>query len=159
MHMGHTGSRRWALKILVVSGILAAVGLISLYLMRARAILYSDDGSADPVGESSFSIFNPFRDHSPERTAEAFLEALRLGQCVQVIARLAIDQSDAQYICSKETEHPLRSWQLRNRHDEPEKVKMFYWHWRANPDYHDRLWVTVEKHSGQWQVVNYECIY
>lgn len=144
---------------LVVSATLIAVILVALYLMRSTSILYSSGASADPVGEPGFSIFNPFRDHSPERTAEAFLEGLRSGQCERVIAGLPVDQQYAQYICSKETEHHLTSWQLRNRHDEPGSVKMFYWHWRADADYHDRLWVIVEKHNEQWQVVNYECIY
>lgn len=146
-------------KVLLASATLIAVILAALYLVRARSVLYSSGATADPVGEPGFSIFNPFRDRRPERTADAFLEALKLGECVRVMGALPIDEQYAQYLCSKETEHHLESWQLRNRHDEPGKVKLFYWHWRADGDYHDRLWVTVEKHAGQWQVVNYECTY
>ena len=64
-----------------------------------------------------------------------------------------------QYVCGKESEHPLDSWTLKNRPDEPEQVKLFYWHWRTDSDTHDRLWIAVEKRDEQWHVTNYECIY
>lgn len=158
-HLNITPRRR-IIKMLVVVATLFGFILVVLFLTRSRSILYrSSDASADPLGEPGFSIFNPFRDHSPEHTAQTFLEGLKSGQCERVMASLAIDPPHADYICSKETEHHLEKWQLKNRWDEPGRVKMFYWHSRADADYHDRLWVTVEKHSEQWQVVNYECTY
>ena len=151
--------RRRLFIVLVVMAIVFIGILIALYSMRSRSVLFSNGAKADTFGEPSISIFNPFRNRSPERSAEMFLEALKARQCDQVIALLPMDEEYRRYVCGKESEHPLDSWTLKNRLDELEKVKLFYWHWRTDSDTHDRLWITVEKRDEQWHVTNYECIY
>jgi hypothetical protein len=106
------------------------------------------------------SIFNPFRDRNPERCAEAFLELMKLGRCEQAIAELAIGTEYRQYICEQERNNILTAWSLKDREDNPPKVKMRYLVKRQKyGDTEGQLWVTVEQCGSQWQVTNYECWY
>jgi hypothetical protein len=143
----------------MISAIAVMLITVALYLMRSRSVLYAGDIAGDPVGESSFSIFNPFRDRSPEHVAETFLELMKGGQCEQAMAALPAEQEYRQYICESEKKYPLMSWTLKNRKDEPQKVKMFYWYWPEGSESHDRLWVVAEKCGEQWQITSYERYY
>jgi hypothetical protein len=112
------------------------------------------------VKEPAFAIFNPFRDRSPEHGAEAFLEAVKAGQCERAMSALSDKPESRQEVCEREKGSPLMSWQLKNRTDEIQKVRMYY---RVNrniyDDYQGQLWVTLEKQGEEWQVKKYECFY
>lgn len=51
-------------------------------------------------------------------------------------------------------------WKLTNRTDSSDATRMYYRAQRKSYDgYQGQLWVTVEKHGGDWQVTRYECFY
>lgn len=133
--------------------------LIAMYLVRSRSVLFSSGAKGDPFGEPGICIFNPFRDRGPERSAERFLETLKAGQYEQALAPLQVSDEQHQYLQRKEEQHPLESWTLKNRQDQINEVKLFFWHSRTDSDLQGQLWITVEKRNEQWQVTGYECIY
>jgi hypothetical protein len=113
-----------------------------LYYQRSRSVLYRYVEAGNPVKEPAFAIFNPFRDRSPEHGAEAFLEAVKAGQCERAMSALSDKPESRQEVCEREKGSPLMSWQLKNRTDEIQKVRMYY---RVNrniyDDYQGQLWV------------------
>lgn len=152
-------SRRKALTMLVISCVVAASIATCLFLIRSRSVLYRGDTRANPIGEPEFTIFNPFRDRQPEQVAETFLNALGSGSCLQAVSALPIDAAYREYICDKEKEYPLASWQIKNRTDEPNRVKLFYWCQYRGFEGQGRLWVTIDKAGERWVVTEYERYY
>jgi hypothetical protein len=131
-----------------------------LYAVRSTSVLYAYVEAGSPTKEPAFSIFNPFRDRGPERSAEEFLELLKAGQCAQAMAALPVNPERRQDTCEREGSYPLASWSLGNRRDEPQKVIMYYRVKRENlNDIRGPVWVTVEKQGGRWHVTRYESIY
>jgi hypothetical protein len=134
--------------------------IIGLYLTRSEPVVYRFVEARVPSDPPIVSIFNPFRDRSPEKCAEAFLELMKVGECEQAMAGLAIDSKYRQYVCEQEIANNLMEWNLKDRNDHPEKVKMRYLVKRHSyTDAKGQLWVIVEKHNSHWQVTNYECWY
>jgi hypothetical protein len=148
------------LKVLVfVAALLLGVAAY-LYYQRSKSVLYRYVEAGNPVKEPAFTIFNPFRDRSPEHSAEAFLEIIKAGQCERAMLALPDSSEHRQEICEREKESPLTSWLLKNRTDEPQNVRMYYTVNRKMYDgYQGQLWVTLEKQGEQWQVKKYECFY
>jgi len=149
-----------ALKVLVFA-VVIVLGLAAyLYYQRSRSVLYRYLEAGNPVKEPAFAIFNPFRDRSPEESAEAFLEVIKAGQCEQAMSGVPGALQHRQETCEREKDSPLIAWRLANRTDRPEKVKMYYRVNRKTYDgYQGQLWVTLEKHGENWQVMQYECFY
>ena len=115
---------------------------------------------SDPFGEPERAFFNPFRNRKPEDAAAAFLALVKAGRCDEAMKTLsATTTTHQEYLCAKELEHPFESAKLKNRHDEGDKVRLFYWHWRTDIGGPGRLWMTVENRGGDWNVIDYECIY
>lgn len=155
----HTG-KGVALKVLIFAAALMLGIATYLYSVRSTPVLYRHILKGNPVKEPDFTIFNPFRDRSPERSAEAFLELMKASQCEQAMSVLPDTPEYRQEICEREKESPLMSWQLTNRNDEPQKVRMYYWVKRQTySGYQGQLWITVEKGGEQWQVTRYESWY
>ena len=146
------------IKILSPIVILALVVFAYLYSTRSKSVLYRfEKSAAKSIGGPSFSLFNPFRDRSPEQKAEAFLERVRTQPCLQVLADLALDQETFKYLCEKEDANHLISWRLADREEMGNKVKMFYWTSRSpSGSSASPLWITIEKTGDQWKVVDYE---
>lgn len=149
-----------ALKVLALA-VMLLLGLAAyLYYQRSRSVLYRYVEAGNPVKEPAFAIFNPFRDRSSEHGAEAFLEFMRAGQCERAMSALPDAVEIRQDICERELRSPLVAWQLKNRADEPEKVRLYYRAQRQSDDgYQGQLWITLEQHGGDWQVKRYECFY
>ena len=148
------------LKVLVVAVVLV-LGLVAyLFYQRSRSVLYRYVEAGNPVQEPAFAIFNPFRDRSPEHSAEAFLEVIKAGQCERAMSALPDMPEYRQDICEREKGSPLMSWRLKNRTDEPQKVRMYYRVNRKTYDgYQGQVWVTLEKHGEDWLIKHYECFY
>ena len=149
------------LKVLVFVAALMVGITAHLYASRSNPVLYRYLLQGDPVGEPEFAIFNPFRDRSPERTAEAFLEHLRAGNCAEVITGLNNTPDYNQEICGRESNYPLVAWRLENRTGDAARVRMYYEVQRKTyrPAFQGQLWVTVERRGGNWQVSQYESWY
>ena len=144
--------------VLIIAALLAITGY--LYHQRSTAVLYRYVEAGDPVKEPAFAIFNPFRDRSPERSAEAFLTATRAGQCAQAMSPLVASSQHKQEVCEREQRYPLVDWRLANRTDQPDRTRMYYRAARtAYEGYEGQLWVTLEKSGEDWKVVQYECFY
>ena len=65
---------------------------------------------------TGWTVFNPFRDQSPERSAAQFLDELKEGKCTvdAQLCRYALD------------EHRISEWRLENRHDRNGRVELYY---------------------------------
>lgn len=135
------------------------VACLALYSARRRSVLFTANSEGDPFGEPGIVLFNPFRDSAPEQSAQVFLQLLRSGNRDEAFQALPFSADYREYVSSKEEEHPLVSWHLKNRHDLSEGVKLFFWHSRADSDIPGRLWITVVKHGETWEVSDFECIY
>ncbi len=146
--------------LLLVAAILLAT-FVGLYLARSKSVLVRfGESSAKSTGGHSFALFNPFRDRSMEQKAAAFLELVKAQPCVQVLAGLPLNQERLQYLCQMEGQHRLASWQLADREDAGNRVKMFYWTSRIpSDDFKSQLWITMEKTDDHWKVVDYESWY
>lgn len=149
-----------ALKVSVLAVALLLGIAAYLYYQRSRAVLYRYIEVGDPVKEPAFSIFNPFRDRSPEHSAEVFLEVIKAGQCGRAMSALPDTPEHRQEVCEREKASPLMSWRITNRSDESQKSRMYYRVKRSTYDgYQGQMWVTLEKHGNDWQVTRYECFY
>jgi len=147
-------------KVIGLVAIVITLIVIGLYSLRSKAVLYRFVETGTPSGKPLFSIFNPLRDHSSERSAEAFLERVKSTPCDQVLAELPLETKYRQYICEQESNNPLLAWRLTDREDSFEKVKIYYQVKRKNyTNYDGKVWVTVEKLDGQWRTTHYESIY
>jgi hypothetical protein len=127
------------------------------YLSQKPPILYKykDKAAVDPSSEL-FVIFNPFRDKTPEVEAENFLEMLREGKCERFKSIIRID-------CERENNkdiYALTSWNLINREENDNKIKLHYSVNRAS--YKGGLgnvWITLDNESDTWKVADYESWY
>lgn len=148
------------LKLLVVAGtIMVGLGTY-LLVMQSRSVLYRYFEAGSPTKEPAFVIFNPFRDRHPENVAEIFLQRMKEGKCQDVMSELIHDIQYQQDTCEHERTNSLTSWQLRNRADEPQSVRLYYQVGREKfPDLKGQVWVTVEKRGDQWQVTRYDRSY
>jgi hypothetical protein len=96
------------------------------------------------------TVRNPFRDRSPERSAEGFLEDLRNGRCTVdvMLCRYALEG------------HRVSDWRLANRRDRTDGVQLYYTLTKfAEPDPKYRLTgeglIEVVRTEGRWTVTNY----
>jgi hypothetical protein len=144
--------------LILLLGLLVLLISLALYSARRRSVLFSGNSAGDPFGEPGIVLFNPFRDAAPEKCAEDFLGLIRSGRREEALQQLPFSSEYREYLSSKEEEHPLVSWRLKNRHDLPESVRLF-WHSRADSDIPGRLWITVVRRAGRWEVTDFECIY
>jgi len=148
-------------KVLVLIIALLLAGVAYLFYQRSRPVLFRYSETGDPVKEPAFAIFNPFRDRAPEHGAEAFLDSMKAGQCEMAMS--SVSGSSIERIretCEREKNSPLVGWQLANRNDQSDNVRLYYRVNRPSYDgYRGQLWITVQKTAGDWKVVKYECIY
>ena len=98
--------------------------------------------------DHNYVLFNPFRDRSPERTAAAYLEAMRRGSCTdadKLTANLVLpnrftcEQMQAEY-------HDVRNLfvqRLRDRRKDGGVVVLYY----SNTGYEGN-WVAVRQPGG-----------
>ncbi len=106
-------------------------------------------------GESTFVVFNPLRNRDVESYADSVLVLMRDNPCEQVVANMALSQERRQYVCEKEKEHPLVSWELKDRHNEGQQHILHYHIRYKGSDYVGRLLMWIENRNGEWQVTGY----
>jgi hypothetical protein len=155
--MSGSSSGAVVLKLLSVTAALILGILAYLFLMQSRSVLYRYFEVGNPIKEPAFAIFNPFRDHQPERSAEHFLKRLKDGDCQSAMSGLADGLQYQQDTCEHEKTNTLTSWRLRNRTDEPQSVRMYYQVGRQKYlGLKGQVWVTVEKRGDRCQVTRYD---
>ena len=146
-------------KLLIVAAMLM-LGIVALFVMQSRSVLYRYFEAGSSTKEPVFAIFNPFRDRQPERSAEGFLRRLKEGDCQSAMSELVHELQYQQDTCEHERTNTLTSWRLRNRTDEPQSVRLYYEVGRQKyPDLKGQVWVTVEKRGDQWLVIRYDRSY
>jgi hypothetical protein len=150
----------WIRKMLIAGLAILVVIVVHLCLTRAEPVLYRFVEAGRPDQMPEVTIFNPFRDRRPEKSAESFLELLKEGQCERAMAVLPLDMESRRTTCEKEGVYSLESWNLKDRTDLPKKVKIYFTVKRKEyGDYQSQVWVTVEERDSQWQVTEFESWY
>ena len=138
--------------------VLVAMLAAFVYSKRSKPVLYSYVEKGNPVKEPVFAVFNPFRDRSPERSAEAFLENMKLGLCEREM--VFVSPQHNQEVCEREKDSPLSAWRMVNRSDQDETVRMYYEVSRKTSDgYQGQLWVSLARQGADWKVTRYDCSY
>jgi hypothetical protein len=144
-------------KALIFGGALSLGTVAYLFFSRSNPVVLRLGEGGAPGGAPFFTIFNPFRDRAPERSAEQFLELMKGGQCEQLMDPLADTAEYKQHTCVRERGYPLSSWRLINRSDDAQEVRLHYTVWRENYDGLEApVWITAERRDGRWQVTKYE---
>jgi hypothetical protein len=121
----------------------------------------------DPLSGIPSSIsLNPLRDRASERIANKYLDAMRDGQCQEVLARWEKDyrRRYAKFICDSEAQHPLVSWKIVDWEDTPPLRILHYRGKRRNSSgdsatYKELFSVTLENKDGAWEVTKYDAMY
>jgi len=121
----------------------------------------------DPLSGTPLSIsLNPLRDRTSERVASQYLDAMRAGQCKEVLAQWEKDyrRKYAKFICDSESKHPLVSWKLVDWEDTP-PLRILHYRGRRRNDpsssstYKELFSVTLENKEGEWEVTKYDALY
>lgn len=146
-------------RLIIAATLIAGVGACS-FLMRSQPVIFSYAEVGSMTKEPVFSIFNPLRDREPERSAEQFLQRLQSGRCEAAISKVDGSFEYKQVTCDRERVYRLKSWQLKNRTDESQSVRLYYEVMRQT--YHGltgQVWITVEKKPDAWHVTRYDRAY
>jgi hypothetical protein len=125
----------------------------------SRPVLFRSPFHDACCGQSTFVIFNPLRNREVENYADSVLSLMRDQPCERVVANMELDQKGRQYICEKQKEHPLVSWELKDRRDEGQQYRLFYHIRHKDSDYVGWLLIWIEKRNGEWQVTGYSAAY
>lgn len=128
--------------------------LAQFYLSDKPSVLYKykDKAAVDP-GNSLFVVFNPFRDKTPEFEAENVLEQLREGNCKEIGTDLEID-------CDRETTSELMTWNLVDREEQTDRIRLHYAVYRRNNESrYSNVWITLQNESGSWKARSFEAWY
>ena len=121
----------------------------------------------DPLSGVPISIsLNPLRDRTSEHVASKYLDAMRDGQCPEVLALWEKDyrKKYAKFICDSEAKHPLLSWKLVDWEDVP-PLRILHYRGKRRSNtvgpgtYRELFSVTLEKKDGEWEVTKYDAMY
>ncbi len=151
----------------IVGGAVLVCALIGVFVWLANSgpILYPSE-EVDPLSKYPKTvILNPLRDRSGERPAAEMIAAMHEGHCREILHDWFNDyrQKYAESICEAEQEHPLVSWKLVDRQDQPPLLMLHYRGERRDPGtsqtYEEDLWVTTQEDSGVWHPTKYVPMY
>jgi hypothetical protein len=153
------------LAIVAASVFLFAMIGVFVWLANSGPVLYRSE-EVDPLSKNPKTvILNPLRDRSSERPAAEMIAAMHEGQCRAVLQDWFKDyrRKYAESICQTEQDHPLVSWRLVDRQDQPPLVMLHYRSKRresasAQP-YEEDLWVTTQQDDGVWHPTKYVPLY
>jgi hypothetical protein len=121
----------------------------------------------DPLSDVPLSIsLNPLRDRTSEHIANQYLDAMRAGQCQDVLAQWEKDyrKKYARFICDSEAKHPLLSWKIVDWEDSP-PLRILHYRGRRRVNagesatYKELFSVTLENKDGGWEVTKYDAMY
>lgn len=136
------------------------------WLNNQGPVLSKSEDRDTLTGIPSSITLNPLRDHSSEKTAAAFIRAMKDGRCRCELSEWEHDyrRKYAAFICDSEDKHPLIGWQLVDWEDQPPLRILHYRGKRLNAPgdantYTGLLSVTLEKRVGQWDVTKYDALY
>ena len=147
----------------VLLAVIYALGML-LWLSNQPPVL-SRSKEKDPLSGYPLQVrLNPVRDRSPERSAEKVLYAMSDGKCRQQLAGWFKDYRwhYAKFVCDSEQQHPIVSWSLFDREEQPPLVILQYHAKRKDGDntYEENLWITTQQQAaGTWEMTKYGAMY
>lgn len=152
---------------LAAGGLLLAIFLGYLNWLSNQGPVLARSEERDPLTNMPVSItMNPLRDRTIERTAGAFIQQMRDGNCRQLLVAWEKDyrRKRAQFICDSESQHPLIAWNIVEWEDAPPLVILHYKGERystpaQNATYRDLFSITEEKKASGWVVTKYDSFY
>jgi len=150
-------------RLAIVAPLVVVVILSALACTRHQfPVLFHLSGSCACTDYSEeaegLTVFNPFRDRSPEAGADKFLDALRQGRPLAVASDFR--QVDWLHSVGK----PLAfEWRLRHRRDQGHRVSLYYQFTLLDGQPHAR-WggegvVEVVDTGGSWKASNFDVIW
>ena len=155
--------RRWV-KWAGIVFLAAVVSFLFYALVRHHApVLFHLSGSCACTDYSEevegFSVFNPFRDRSPEQASNTFLADISNGRCPTA----AVDKL-VKGVCSMKTEQggfPLFQWRLKHREDGPNRVTLYYSFRRKRDEarFSGEGFVELVDGGGGWKAYNYDVMW
>lgn len=141
-------------SIILVS--IAIVCCLVLFMLRRHTVLFTLNEAGSASEDPAFVVFNPFRDRTPEKIAEKFMQQLPSEHCMELVAPMRGDY--AEHICSKEQQFVSKDFRLINRRDVGNSVELSFEVKRVNsPPSISRL--TMQQVDRAWKVVDYQPVY
>jgi len=146
----------------VLIGLVFLVPLL-LFLFRGKAVSFAMPLS-DCLHPKTYCLMNPFRDRSPERLAEQYLDQMKTGTLETVLSKIKFDSEKERITIWKfEKEHPPRKWQIQTRRDQSQTSTLRYAVSRSVDDLQNcgnaDVTFRFEKRSDGWVLVSYSAIY
>jgi hypothetical protein len=119
-------------------------------------LIHPDIGAVRP---RSLCILNPFRDRTPEHSAEACLASMAKGNLDCLRPLLQTDQTD--HYISRESKYPIQSWRVGNRWNNPGSVGLMYWVHRGGGygPVEEEVHFTLEMRQGRPKLTSFDAIY
>ena len=108
--------------------------------------------------DHNYVLFNPLRNRSPERTAFAYLIAMKEGDCTNA-QKLGMNVVLPNHLTCEQIQTECRNsrnlfvQRLRDRRESGGEVLLYY----SNSGYEGN-WVAVRQTGSDWQVVNFNKI-
>jgi len=125
-------------------------------MLRQHTVLFTLNEAGSASEDPAFVVFNPFRDRTPEKIAENFMQQLPSAHCMELVAPLRGDY--AKHICSQEQQFVSKHFRLTNRKDAGNLVELSFEVERVNsPASISRL--TLQQGARAWKVVDYQPVY
>lgn len=143
----------------VLAYVAAILGIVVLYRFTRPVIFYipSDCVCSDyPAQVEGFSVMNPFRDRTPERAADRFLDDTRRGRESAFAA-----PELASKLKSRGTN--VSAWKLAYREDTGDSVLLYYKvdasGLKNPPDYGGEGMIEMRRETAGWRAVNFSAIF
>ena len=148
--------------ILILIGVVVLVPLL-LFLFRAKAVSFAMplSGCLHP---KTYCLLNPFRDQSPEKLAEQYLDQMKKGSPETILSKIKFDSEQERATISKiEKEQPPRKWLLQSRKDQSQTSTLIYAVSRSAEELQDcgnaDVTFRFEKRPDGWVLIGYSAIY
>lgn len=144
---------------LVAFIVVAGIAAVSTLALTRRPVLFSFTDPGE-LQQPSFTVFNPLRDKSPERAAEAVLTELQRGDASAAFKRVHVQGGVSAEVREKERAYPLRKWKLATRKDTSQQVVLVFRTARTTAERFDSpVVMAVERRGGEWLVTDFDPIY
>jgi hypothetical protein len=128
-------------------------------LRESKPVLILINPDIDAVRPRSICILNPFRDRSPEHSAEACLESManRNLDCIRPL----LHPDQAEHFTSRETKWPVQSWRVGRRWNNPGSVGLMYWVRRGGGygPVEEEVYFNLEMRLGNAKLTSFDAMY